>query len=732
MNKRFLSLFRSSYHLLVLAGFLSQALTGALNPLILSLGFAALGLSFFKSRLGPSLILSRALGNTAALAALLFGLADYFFLSGDMIIASAHLLILIQTVKLFSLKNNRDYHQLYGLSFFGLISAAGLTAGLSFVFSFLFYLLMLTWTLILHHFKEELESRGMELSADPGGAPPVGGRFLATVSLVAFFSFFITLAFFYGIPRIGFGYLHSRSPDSRVSGFSKTVDLALFGPVRLDSRAVMRVELYPAQGTPQAGPLHWRAMAFDYYNGRAWESRAPFDRLLRPGSGRVFPVRERAGTGPILEQTFYMEPLGMDLVFSLPGTVAVSGDFLYVKTNRLGTIELPLSVRKRIRLSYRVRSEIALTRDGREISSPRPPEKGGSDFSLQLPEQSQSIRRLAHQVTKPFEGDYQKVEAVEKFLKENYTYSLDVERNPAYSPVEDFLFHQKKGFCEHFATAMTLMVRSLDIPARLVSGFLGGEWNGFGRYYLIREKDAHTWVEVYFPGSGWVTFDPTPPAGEEKPVFGPVKELFHFVDALRLKWNRYVINYRLRDQVAAVRLARTKGLYLGRGGRRLLAALKIRYRLWASKAPSWQKSLFLLLILLGGVGTLFLIIRQVKKPLASTKEPSRQPIRVGFYREMVRMLEARGFSRKAGTTPLEYAREVIRSGGRGYNGVLDITCLYNRQRFGGQEASPQEMARIRSMLGDLRNLIQETRGSRPASRPSRYNRNHPPPTATPL
>lgn len=727
MNLRLRSLFRLSYHLLVLAGFLSQALTGALNPLILSLGFGALVFSFFKDRLRPSLVLSRGMGNSAAVVALVFGLVDYFFMSRDLIIASAHLVILVQTIKLFSLNGNRDYYQLYGLSFFGLISAAGLTLGLSFIFSFLFYLLMLTWTLILHHFKEETERAGLNPNTGfyCSGATLLTGRFLMTVSLVAFLSFFITLAFFYTIPRIGFGYLRSRNDARNISGFSKIVDLGVFGPVTLDLQVVMRVEVVPGRDFLWVRPVHWRGMVFDYYNGQSWESRTLFNRLVRSGSNGGFRIRKRTGTGQILEQVFYMEPLDIDVVFSLPGVFSLSGNFLYLKANRMGTIELPRFARRSVRLNYRVRSEIALTRDGREINTIGPPAGDDQDFSLQLPEPFQDVRQLAQQITRDLEDDFEKAEAIEEFLKDRYTYSLDVERNPAYPPIDDFLFHQKKGFCEHFATAMTLMVRSLGIPARLVSGFLGGEWNEFGGYYLLRQKDAHTWVEVYFPERGWVTFDPTPPGVADRPSLPLMTGLFQFVDALRLKWNRYVINYRLGDQIVAVRTAHRKSIHLTQTGQRLLEALKIHYRLWARKAPPWQKTLVFFLTVLGGSGFLCLVLKKWRRLIIPGKKTTQQPIRVAFYREMVKMLEARGFSRTDGATPIEYAWQVIRSKGAAYSGVLDITYLYNCHRFGSGEISPDEMAYIRSTLNRLKNLPRRPNGPRSSGQPAAESRDRP-------
>jgi len=699
-------LFRISYHLLVLAGLLSQALTGALNPLIVGLGFSALFFSFAIGSRRLDLLLSRGLGNTAAVIALLFGFLDYFLLSRDLIIAFAHLVILIQAIKLFGLNGNKDYYQLYGLSFFGLISAAGLTFSLSFVFSFLFYLLMVTWTLILHHFKVETEraGRGPNVGMRSSGTSILTMRFLMSVSLIAFLAFFITLAFFYTIPRVGFGYLRSRNDTRRLSGFSHTVDLGVFGPVELDRKVVMRVEVPRGRESLRTAPIHWRGIVFDYYNGRSWESKAPVHRLVRSGPDDIFRIREETGTGHVIEQVFYMEPLNIDVVFSVPGIFSVSGSFRYLRADKIGNIKLPLFVGRDARWKYTVRSEMAFTEDGRELSPIAPPTGNDQDYSLQLPERSADIGELAQHVVRDLGEDFERVEALERFLKANYTYSLDVERNPAYAPIDDFLFHQKRGYCEHFATAMTLMVRSLGIPARLVSGFLGGEWNEFGKYYLLRQRHAHTWVEVYSPQMGWVIFDPTPSGvgpGRSLPI---IRGLFQFVDALRLRWNRYVINYRLRDQIIAVRTAHRNSIRLRQIGRRLLEALKSQYHLWSSKAPPTQKVLVFILTIGGVSGFLYLILKKWRRPINPIKGGRAPSIHVGFYRKMIKMLEAKGLLRETGVTPLEYARQVIHSKGPAYQGVLGITDLYNRHRFGGKPISSHEMDRIRSILKNLKHL----------------------------
>jgi len=125
-----------------------------------------------------------------------------------------------------------------------------------------------------------------------------------------------------------------------------------------------------------------------------------------------------------------------------------------------------------------------------------------------------------------------RVERVMKFLRNQFEYSLVQKDLGGADPVEDFLFDSKEGSCEHFASAMVLMLRSMGVPARPVGGYTMGEWNDIGGFYTIRQGHAHAWVEVYFPKSGWVPFDPTPPIM----VSGPESELGRLLQTL---WNAY-------------------------------------------------------------------------------------------------------------------------------------------------------------------------------------------------
>jgi hypothetical protein len=151
-----------------------------------------------------------------------------------------------------------------------------------------------------------------------------------------------------------------------------------------------------------------------------------------------------------------------------------------------------------------------------------PPEV--ADVYLQLPDTvTDRTRDLARELTRDAPTAYDKVVALRDYLRETYPYN---QFPPAQArntdAVDQFLFADKQGVCEHYASAMVVMLRSLDVPARLATGFGSGDYNYITGYYEVRANDAHAWVEVYFPDHGWVPFDPTPGwAGD--PQTGPVQ-----------------------------------------------------------------------------------------------------------------------------------------------------------------------------------------------------------------
>src|SRR5207253_3422911 len=180
----------------------------------------------------------------------------------------------------------------------------------------------------------------------------------------------------------------------------------------------------------------------------------------------------------------------------------------------------------------------------------------GSIRYLELPPNlDPRIRPLAGNLVKLAGANnrYDAARVIEAYLRDNYGYSLDLKAGGP-DPLSDFLFDVRKGHCEYFATAMAVMLRTQGIASRVVNGFLPGEYNGAAGAFTVRQSDAHSWVEVYFPqASSWVTFDPTPPAGRlAKARSGLAGYLSKYSEAFELMWFQYVVGYDKQEQHSLV------------------------------------------------------------------------------------------------------------------------------------------------------------------------------------
>ena len=143
----------------------------------------------------------------------------------------------------------------------------------------------------------------------------------------------------------------------------------------------------------------------------------------------------------------------------------------------------------------------------------------------------------------------QKARAIESHLRRDYGYTLELLSKPVADPLAYFLFERKKGHCEYFASSMAVMLRTLGIPSRVVTGFQSGVYNPMTGWQVIRASDAHSWVEAWIEGRGWTTFDPTPfdPSGGDA---GMLSRLSLLADTATQFWNDWVMSYDLGHQVA--------------------------------------------------------------------------------------------------------------------------------------------------------------------------------------
>jgi hypothetical protein len=306
---------------------------------------------------------------------------------------------------------------------------------------------------------------------------------------------------------------------------------------------------------------------------------------------------------------------------------------------------------------------------------------------LQLPPLDSAVAGLTKQVVEGSRTPYESVVLIRQHLLKNYRYSLDIALDRSAHPLEDFLFTRKTGYCEHYATAMVVMLRTIGLPARLVTGFLASEWNEFGQYYTVRQRDAHAWVEVYFPQSGWMTFDPTPPDPGSVSV-----PWWHSLDgawaSMRLRWDRLIIQYSGTDQLSVVQGVRDRqetlqdnlSTTIGSWISQWLASIKAA----ATHFPGGPVRKAGLLLLIGSILLIIWLLAKQRSTGRSNaaSNSSEQMLAVFWYQQMLRAAAAQGFPKPVGKTPMEFARYVGEHWVDAAPHINRLTALYCGARFG--------------------------------------------------
>jgi len=285
------------------------------------------------------------------------------------------------------------------------------------------------------------------------------------------------------------------------SGSTSSVDLHFRG--RLGDAPVMYVRT--------GAPAYWRGLVFDTYRDGVWTASNHGFTIVQPYvSPRLLPPAPPNNNGTFVQVFRVVRPL--------PGVISAAYPIqsLYAPVSALredayGTFRTPDLLRPG--QTYSVVSYLPNITANELRQDPyvfNPPDENAAymDRGSLSPE----ARALALRVTQDHSSNqFDLVMALTTYLQQNFQYTQQLGHVPAgRDPVDWFLFDVKKGYCEQFATAETMMLRSLGIPARLATGYSTGDYNAVLDQAIVRERDAHAWVEVWFPNHGWVPVDPSP------------------------------------------------------------------------------------------------------------------------------------------------------------------------------------------------------------------------------
>ncbi|HEV2988119.1 MAG TPA: DUF3488 and transglutaminase-like domain-containing protein, partial [Candidatus Angelobacter sp.] len=496
--------FQWSLYLLLVTGFAALAGTGKLDFLSLAVVTPALVLRAYHLLKGKGFTIAERWTNYLTLLYLAVYALDYFMLSQGFVSATVHLVLFIMVVKIFSVHRDRDLVYLAVLSFLMVLAAAVLTVDTLFLLTFGLFLLMAMSTFI------SMEVRRSERSAQAVGvAMQQERRFNRSLSGVAVLLSLATLAgatvLFFILPRMstGGGYLRNLGfQSSFVTGFSSEVQLGGIGQIQQSDSVVMHVQVLRGKLPPD---IKWRGVALVNFDGRRWWNTVPETALSRPLNNAALDLSQvRVGAGPLfstvatsrsstLAYRIIMEPIGSYIFFVAPMPVRISGPYDQIVVTQQGSLYFNSDTGKTIGVYYAE----ADTRDPEpwiQNSNSRDYPPGLELMYRQLPSRlDPRIPSLAQQITASSASNYARARAIETYLRKNFGYTLQLPGREN-DPIANFLFERKRGHCEYFASSMAVMLRTLGIPARVVNGFRGGAFNDLNNSYIVRSKDAHSWV----------------------------------------------------------------------------------------------------------------------------------------------------------------------------------------------------------------------------------------------
>ncbi len=678
---------RVSIYLLVLDGVAALVMGGLLSlPGSALVLLAVAGSWWGKQGRGLSTrfpLLWRAL----PLAGATFVSVDFFYLADSLLDGFVHLLLLLICYKLCYHQSPRDSRDVIILSFFMLVAAGAFTVDITFLLVVAVFLVLGILALMLNHVVTEIRGYRQEQPALLSAGWFVTPAFVRVVIAASALTLAFTIAFFFVIPRIGQAALPLKAKGGLMAtGFSDRVTLGAFGSIQTDPTVVMRVR-FP-DGSPPPGVLarlRWRGRAFDHFTGQEWQVSRRARKLLSPRPIGDFFLAAPLG-GQIVTQEIFLEPIGTGVIFAAPRLLSLTLPEGVVTVDSMGSVAFSLT---EVRLRYLASSELegVLRRSPKAEPQPLPDES--LTRYLQLPPLSPRIPALARAVTRESQEPYEAALALTQYLRRTLRYSLDLRGGTGLAPLEEFLFVTREGNCEYFASSLVVFLRSLGIPARVVTGFQRGEWNPYGEYLVVRQRDAHAWVEAYFAGQGWVTLDPSPRAQFEAGFL--TSELSHYLDALQMQWYRYGINWSLTEQLAVASALRQHALGWSRAVPRVGGSIE-----WAS----WGR--WLLGVGAGG-GALLLLVglrRGFGRIGPRRPSPSRRHLRA--YERMLKHLARQGLVPQPAETAREFASRANLALPDSGAVFREITEVYERIRFGGGEVGPGEEGWLCRRVRELR------------------------------
>ena len=773
--------FRPALYVLVLLGMSGFALA-AQSPGIWLLATAGILLNGWLVKTGrfhpmPHLVASAVTLGSMLYVGLLVARAGM-----TPILLIGEFLVVLQLVKLYEQRSNRDYAQLLVLSLLLMVAASINTASLIFGLMLIVYLFLSLYCCLLFHLKVEADLAQKTISLPPERIGPntlrQDQRFLTRsmrrlTGLIASVAITMAVAVFLFCPRLPasnvLGPLQFRSSQT-LTGFSENVGFQQVAKITQSDAVVAHVHVFH-NGTRVDGtqPLVLRGVTLDCYNGTGNSGGAAWswDRSRSPDMPWDFNEDEpkqilltEAPDRWMQEVSLYAT--GSNVLFAMAGITGFKSD-RHVTLRYAPGDETFQSVESIVQpLSYEVVSRGYVGRleemHDEVAREPSPAPRGITDRGIYDPNVPPPANRSSEidpkivafardpRVTgsdadgplwqqRPLNAPPQPLDDriatnIENYLRGNFQYTLDLTdaaRIAGQDPMVAFLYDLKRGHCEYFAGAMTLLCQSLGMEARMVVGFKCDEYNTLGGYYIVRQTHAHAWVEVQMPNGAWKMYDPT--SGRISPARrgGMLATMKNAFDFLEYTWANNVIAYdrtRRDNMVMNVESGLTNTALQTTDNmarfRNWLYDRQNGLRAWLFDADRWYGTYQILSFLMAFMvlSLLFAIawfvferwrmrLRALRIGIDAlpTAEQLRLARQLGFYDELLKLLERHGVYRSPHLTPLEFGQSLSYLPVEAFLAVHRLTRIFYRIRYGGAQLQPAHRRRLTLTLTRLESFL---------------------------
>lgn len=590
-----------------------------------------------------------------AMAATAFGgvLASYGTING--VEAGSALLIVMMDMKLLETWRRRDFQVLMFISYFLVLAQLLFEPGM--------------WTLPWMACAVWLSTTAL-LQSVRVNAPLPSGKAAKLVAKMLLLSLPVMAALFVLFPRVPgpFWAMPTRS-GSATSGLTEEMSPGAINSLSLSDAVAFRVSF--RGDVPRPDQRYWRGPVLHHFDGATWSEpgRIPAQSMnIRP-----------AGTA--IDYRITMEPSDRHWLLAL--------DFPFNWTAPRSFVSFDFQLLSRQPVDQLTAYDVVSYPDA--LAEPELLRRARL-WDLQLPEKrNPKTIALATELRTRFADDRQLIGAVlARFTKEEFVYTLRPPALTGANPVDEFLFDTRRGFCEHFASAFTALMRAADIPARVVTGYQGGEVNWVDQRMTVRQSDAHAWSEVWLRGEGWTRVDPTAAVAPNRIELGlagalpdselvpgrllrslPVLEsLRQRWDAMDAAWNEWILGYGPDQQMAML-----KSFGIGN--------------------PDWRQLTAIMGIVLA------LLLAGLTAWFAWQYRPPRQEEVRRLYDHFVRKLAKQNMDRRQAEGPLDFARRAEATYPQLGAGIRSVTRSYVRLRY-ENETDPGEIKRLRSLVKSFR------------------------------